>query len=481
MNEKRVQGNLVLAAFLSTAALFACSCGARPGPGSETTETSSSALQDDDGFSANDWQVLHTLSPVPDELPIDTTNKYADSPKAAALGQMIFFEKRLSGPILVASSLGQVGEVNKVACSDCHMPSTTWLYDVRSNNGGPIPNATALGTGWFIRNVSTLVNTVFYVQGSGEAAPHWRANEGFSDSEWFDAQAEPEGNVLLNGSRLQLTHVIFDHYRDEYDAAFPEFPLDPGIADLKRFPATGAPPGLANSQQDLDNWNGMTPADQEVVQRVFANYGKAIEAWLRTLISRNAPFDRFVAGDRRAISDAAKRGLKVFIGKGECSGCHNTPHFSDTKFHTLGMHVDTTLSPFADPTETGHVSAQARICTDPSQSPFNVDGEYSDDRDTGRLGDTCTSTIPVGIWRTRSLRHVAETPPYMRDGQMATLEDVIEFYDRGGDPVGTYVGGPKDIHPLHLSPREKMDLKAFLETLTGEPPPAARLVDTHKP
>src|SRR5258708_21837698 len=110
MNEKRVRGNLLLAGLLGTAALFACSCSSGPGSGTERTGTSSSALEDENGFSPKDWGVLHGLSPVPDDLPIDTTNKYADSPKAAALGQMIFFEKRLSGPILVASSLGQVGE-----------------------------------------------------------------------------------------------------------------------------------------------------------------------------------------------------------------------------------------------------------------------------------------------------------------------------------------------------------------------------------
>ena len=114
---------------------------------------------------------------------------------------------------MVPSSLGNVGEENKISCSDCHQPPTTWLYDERSDNGGPIPNATALGAGWFFRNVSTLVNTVFYVNGTGRDAKHWRANEGFSDSEWFDAQAEPETNTIFNGSRLRLAHVVFDHYR----------------------------------------------------------------------------------------------------------------------------------------------------------------------------------------------------------------------------------------------------------------------------
>jgi cytochrome c peroxidase len=76
---------------------------------------------------------------------------------------------------------------------------------------------------------------------------------------------------------------------------------------------------------------------------------------------------------------------------------------------------------------------------------------------------------------------VAETGPYFRDGQAAKLEDVIEFYDRGGDPVGTFLGGPKEIRPLHLSSQEKAWLKEFLKTLTGERAPAQYLQYLHNP
>jgi cytochrome c peroxidase len=93
----------------------------------------------------------------------------------------------------------------------------------------------------------------------------------------------------------------------------------------------------------------------------------------------------------------------------------------------------------------------------------------------------CQQTIPVGLWRTNTLSQIAETAPYFRDGQAATLDDVIEFYDRGGDPVGTFLGGPKEIQPLHLSGEEKENLKEFLKTLTGDPVPAQYLLDLHKP
>jgi cytochrome c peroxidase len=87
----------------------------------------------------------------------------------------------------------------------------------------------------------------------------------------------------------------------------------------------------------------------------------------------------------------------------------------------------------------------------------------------------------VGLWRTKTLRQIAGTAPYFRDGQAATLDDVIDFYDRGGDAPGTFLGGPKEIRPLYLSMPEKQWLKAFLQTLTGDPVPPQYLLDLHNP
>ena len=446
--------------------------------GSAAWLTSSRVWSDGDdreGFTRTEWATIASLSPLP-ALPVDTTNKYRDSPAAALLGQKLFFEPGLSGPIQTGTpaegQLGAIGESGKIACRNCHMPESRWLFDIRSNNGGAIPNATALGSLWMTRNVSSVVNTVFYVHPVTKA--HWRENDGYSDSEWFDAQSEPEGPPVQNGSRLQLAHVIFDHYRADYNDAFPEWPLDPGLADYNRFPATGSP------YTDSANWNGLSPGDKEIVNRVLVNYGKAMEAYLRKLVSRDAPFDRWVAGDRHAISDEAKKGLKLFLGKAQCIQCHYTPLFSDDDFHVIGLKIDTTLSPHADPNEIGRAFNQALIC-DPSVAggDFNVDGHFSDDPTTARDGDFCSRSIPQGLWRTKGLRQVAETAPYFRSGQAATLDDVIDFYDRGGDPEGTFLGGPKEIRPLHLSRPEKAWLKAFLQTLTGEPVPEQYVRDLH--
>jgi cytochrome c peroxidase len=419
--------------------------------------------------------VIHTLSPLP-APPVDTTNKYRDSAAAALLGQKLFFDPRLAGPIQAGTpaegQLGAIGEKYKIACSNCHMPASRWLFDIRSNNGGPIPNATALGSSWMTRNVSSIVNTVFYVNPRTQA--HWRENDGFSDSEWFDAQSEPEGPPVQNGSRLQLAHLIFDHYRQDYNDAFPDWLLPASLANYTRFPATGSP------YTDSANWNSLSAGDKEIINRILANYGKSMEAFLRKLVSRNAPFDRYVAGDDSAITANAKKGLKLFIGKAGCINCHNTPLFSDDDFHVIGLHIDTTLSPHADPGEVGRSFNQALIC-DPSVAggDFNVNGHFSDDPTTTRDGNFCRQTIAQGLWRTKGLRHVAETAPYFRSGQAATLDDVIEFYDRGGDPAGSFLGGPKEIAPLHLSAPEKAWLKEFLKSLTGDPVPAQYVQDLH--
>jgi len=132
--------------------------------GAAIQEHAGKSKPDTADFSPEEWAIIKMLSPLP-ALPIDTTNKYRDSPAAALLGQKLFFEPRIAGPIQTGTpkdgQLGAIGEAGKIACSNCHMPESKWLFDIRSNNGGAIPNATALGSNWMTRNVSSVVNTVF--------------------------------------------------------------------------------------------------------------------------------------------------------------------------------------------------------------------------------------------------------------------------------------------------------------------------------
>lgn len=395
---------------------------------------------------------LAKQSPLP-AVPADPTNAYADNAAAAKLGQMLFFDKSYSGALSVADDgtnggLGAVGDTGKVACASCHAVGSDALDDRRSQ-----PGAVSLGTGLGTRNALGAVNSAFYA---------WTNWGGRFDSQWSLPLGVAEGAGTMKSTRLQIAHVLHAKYRTEYDAVFPtplDPDLDPAAANASRFPTSGKP-GDAS-------WTAMDANDQEIVTRIYVNYGKALAAYMRTLVSRDAPFDRFIAGDTMAISEAAQRGAKLFLSKG-CVSCHSGPSFSDDQFHALLAPAVTDLGRFND---VGPLLA----------SPFNVDGAYSDDTTTGKLDGLAQDAGQKGQFRTKSLRNIAGAGPYMHSGQLATLEDVIDFYDQGGGDAGSS-GITKDsrLMPLGLSAGDKADLVEFLKTLSGAPLPAALVVDTSK-
>ena len=134
----------------------------------------------------------------------------------------------------------------------------------------------------------------------------------------------------------------------------------------------------------------------------------ALASYVRTILSGNSPYDRHVAGDKQALSDSARLGLKIFRGKGGCVSCHLGPNLSDERLHNTGI---------------GH-----------------------------------------GSFKTPTLREVARQGPYMHDGSLSTLEDVIDYYDKGGNAGN---GIDSEMHPLHLTQQEKLGLLDFLKALTG--------------
>jgi cytochrome c peroxidase len=414
---------------------------------------------DDDGgiadviFTDMERAMVATLTPLP-ALPPDPTNAVADNADAAALGQMLFYETSYSGALSVDSDLGLTGETGKISCFSCH--SGPYLDDQRSQ-----PRTVSLGAGFHTRNAPTTINSVFY---------QWTNWGGRFSAPWELPIAVVESPVIMNSTRLRLAHVIFDTYRTEYEAVFGA--MEPAIgSDATRFPASGkpaamgAPPGV---------WEGMTQADRDVVDRILSNFGKAIEAYLRKLVSRNAPFDRFVAGDDDALDQSEKRGLRLFLGEARCFSCHNGPLLSDNEFHNLGVPQTGERVPASD-------DGRFKDIPPLVASPFNSAGVHSDDTTTGRLLGV-TNPPPEstrGQFRTPSLRGVALTPPYMHSGQLPTLQAVISFYAAGG---GTPVSGVRDAQmvPLDLDRRERADLIAFLGALTGDAIPAALLADTSK-
>src|SRR5262249_5397083 len=198
------------------------------------------------------------------------------------------------------------------------------------------------------------------------------------------------------------------------------------------------------------------------------NGAKAIAAYLRKLVSTNAPFDRYVGGDYNAISTSAKRGLQLFIGKAACVACHAGPFFTDNKFHSTRVAQTGDNVPATD---LGRFSVltnyQAAIPT------FSTSGDYSDNKVAGAatLAEYGYTVAPTDAdkakFRTKSIRQIAETAPYMHDGVISDLDGIVEFYDQGG---GVDTDPPtKDplLRPLGLSTQEKADLVEVMKTLTG--------------
>ncbi|MEE9201069.1 MAG: cytochrome c peroxidase [Candidatus Brocadiales bacterium] len=162
------------------------------------------------------------------------------------------------------------------------------------------------------------------------------------------------------------------------------------------------------------------------------NVAKAIASFERTLLSANSPFDRYLYDDdETAMTEGAKRGFKVFTGKGRCSICHEANArfglFMDNKFHNLGVGMDK---------------------KDPDLGRYDVTLQYKD----------------KGAFKTPTLRDIALTAPYMHDGSVATLLEVVEFYNKGGEPNPHL---SDKIEPLQLTQEEKDDLVAFMESLTS--------------
>jgi cytochrome c peroxidase len=165
----------------------------------------------------------------------------------------------------------------------------------------------------------------------------------------------------------------------------------------------------------------------------------ALASYVRTIVSGNAPVDRYALGDSDALSALECEGQRIFHDRGRCSACHGGPNFSDEQFHNTGG----AWRPAAGASNTGPLDAPR------DEGRFAMTGEPRD----------------RGAFKTPTLREVARTAPYMHDGSLATLEDVVDFYDGGGqanphlDP---------EIRPLGLSDEEKAALVSFLRALTGE-------------
>ncbi len=164
---------------------------------------------------------------------------------------------------------------------------------------------------------------------------------------------------------------------------------------------------------------------------------RALASYVRSIVSGNSPYDRLVNGERTALSPEQQAGLQIFRGKGNCTACHVGPNFSDEKVHNTGV-------AWRDP-----------------PTPSASSGRASSGQVAGYFADQGAGN---GTFKTPTLREVARTAPYMHDGSLALLEDVIDFYDRGGRP-NPHIDA--ELHPLHLVAEEKQAFVAFLKSLSG--------------
>lgn len=288
-------------------------------------------------------------------------------------------------------------------CVACHDPSKGWGDAGEISRGYP-------GTQHW-RNSQTVLNSAYYNK------LFWEGNVTSLEAQ---APAAAEGNVAGNGDRslMEMRLRFIPGYVERFKKVF------------------GA------------EWPRMTHAYQ------------AIAAFERTIVSdaKQVPFDRYMKGDKKALSDSAKRGMAVYNGKGNCIQCHNGPLASDHKFHALGLPENEVFK-----TEPLY---QITHRWEHYQKGISEKGYREADYDYGLYYRT-KNPKDKHKFRTPSLRELKYTAPFMHNGIFYTLEEVVDFYDVGGG------AGPNKsplIKPLGLSDQEKKDLVEFLNALSMDKP-----------
>ena len=184
----------------------------------------------------------------------------------------------------------------------------------------------------------------------------------------------------------------------------------------------------------------------------------AMAAFQRTLVQTDTPFDKYMRGDDNALDAAQKRGLKLFTGKAGCAECHNGALLSNEKYYNTGV----------PPYDGWETDALAQITFRFELYAKGVTQEkYRKWKDDPGLYFRTKQDADLGKFRVPSLRYTKYTAPYMHNGMIATLEDVVEFYNKGGGTNDWAATKTKLLKPLKLTKKEKADLLAFLDSLSG--------------
>ncbi len=358
-------------------------------------------------------------------LPADPGNRVADDPAAIAFGEALFFDVRLSGE-------------GTFACATCHLPDRQFQDDRPLGRAAGIAN----------RRTMPL---------AGVGHSRWFFWDGRKDSLWAQALVPMEDAREQAGNRTAFAHLVSASYREDYEGLFGPLP------DLSLLPQDASPLGMSEQQAA---WAALPEASRDGIDGVFANLGKALAAFQRTIDHSETRFDRFaeaLAAGREPEGDAAFNsleieGLQLFIGKANCIDCHNGPRFTDEFFHNTGVPPVAGL-----PEDRVRAQAVAQVLAD----PFNCMGRHSD---TGEDGcDELRFMVRDApeferAFKTPSLRGAASRPPYMHSGQIATLDEVIDHYSEA--PAA--VSGQSELAGVVFTDRGRAALLAFLKTLDVE-------------
>ena len=387
-----------------------------------------------DTWTAEDRAVLASMSldklPPP---PRDPSNAVDSAPAAAALGQRLVAEVRFS-------------RNHAVSCASCHAPGREF------QDGLPVGQGVGTGS----RRTMPI---------AGAAHSPWLFWDGRKDSLWSQALGPLEDAVEHGSNRTQIAKVLNARYRAQYEALFGPMP------DLAGLPDDAGPQGNAAERAA---WQNMAANRREDVNRVFANLGKAIAAYERTVTPGESRFDRYVRAvisrdpdGQRAMSSQEVNGLRLFLGKGQCATCHNGPLLTDQHFHNTGV-------PARDPMRPDR--GRSAATTKAQQDEFNCLGKYSDAGPGAcqELRFMVTDDPALeGAFKTPGLRNVALRAPYMHAGQFASLEEAVAHYAKspaaavGHSELAHEGRGHAERKPIRLSESEVKDVAAFLGTLSG--------------
>ncbi len=388
-----------------------------------------SRADDPSPWTETEIEILRSLwiSSLPPLAP-DPSNTVADDPRAAKLGQQLFFDQRLSGNGLIA-------------CATCHQPQ-------RRFTDGRVKGQ-AIGTSK--RNTPSIVGTAY--------SP-WLYWDGRRDSLWSQALSPLEDPNEHNGTRMQYVRLIATDpgYRTAYEGLFGSIP---DLSNRSRFPSVATPVGDSRSNTA---WLAMTAEDRELVNKIFVNIGKSIAAYERLLMPGPSRFDAYVKAvlDRNVkaqqemFNNDELMGLRLFIGKANCTQCHNGPLFTNYEFHNTGI-----ISFPGEVPDKGRVAGVRSV----RSNPFNCLSAYNDDsaKDCAELRFARNGPELIGAMRTPSLRNLEGTSPYMHKGQMATTAEILDHYNRA--PLAMI--GHNETKPLKLSRRELKQLETFLKSLAA--------------